>query len=147
MGIGCIFGFAIHGLGFQTRIFLSISMTNCKTVPTLCWRFPLVVQHPLFLATEGHIVGEVVEESAIFRGVPFSQPPVGEFRWSSPRPPTSYKGPYWNATYSRPGCPQICKTLRKKYCCAPIVSKTCLGLHTLLCMHLKVVITIARGNV
>lgn len=96
---------------------------------SFCQQHVSAASYALVTATEGHIVGEKVQESAIFRGVPFSRPPVGEWRWRRPRSPTPYERSYWNATYSRPGCAQICETLRKKYCCAPVTSEDCLYLN------------------
>ncbi|MEU9341965.1 carboxylesterase family protein [Streptomyces sp. NPDC048278] len=40
----------------------------------------------------GRLAGEYDGEVAVFRGVPFAEPPVGELRWRPPRPAASWDG-------------------------------------------------------
>lgn len=53
----------------------------------------------------------------MFIGIPFSQPPVGEFRWKNPRTPLPYEGLYYNATYERDSCIQNCQLPAEEYSC------------------------------
>nr|XP_039252301.1 crystal protein-like isoform X2 [Styela clava] len=80
-------------------------------------------------ASQGISVGEVTPEAGIFWGIPFSQPPVGKYRWRKPRPPLNFSGDYWNATYARPGCPQTCVFKKNKYRCVLKTSENCLHLN------------------
>lgn len=54
----------------------------------------------------GAVRGTVTHGHRIFQGIPYAAPPVGELRWSSPRPPAPWAG-VRDAT--RPGamCPQV----------------------------------------
>ena len=76
-----------------------------------------------FSVNEGNIVGQVTPEAGIFFGIPFSQPPIREFRWRRPRDPLKYESRYWDATYKRPGCQQICDQPASEYSCPHEVKK------------------------
>lgn len=69
------------------------------------------------LANQGYMVGEVTPEAGIFWGIPFSQPPTGEYRWKNPREPLNFDKPYWDATYTRPACIQTCSLPAEEYSC------------------------------
>lgn len=68
-------------------------------------------------ASEGSLVGLVSPEAGMFIGVPFSQPPVGDLRWRDPLPPKPYSEDYYNATYERSSCIQICRLPAPEYSC------------------------------
>ena len=42
--------------------------------------------------TEGEVAGQVAGPIAVFRGIPYAQPPVKELRWTPPQPPTPWNG-------------------------------------------------------
>jgi len=70
-----------------------------------------------FAARQGNVVGIKTLESAMFYGIPFSQPPVGDYRWRRPRDPLPFTKKYWNATFERPACLQICDQPASEYSC------------------------------
>ena len=53
----------------------------------------------------GSVQGRVVDDVAVFRGIPFAAPPVGDLRWREPQPL-----PAWSETRqsvsNAPSCPQ-----------------------------------------
>ncbi|EGG13274.1 putative cholinesterase [Cavenderia fasciculata] len=59
---------------------------------------------------DGPLLGLEFPTHNAFYGIPFTEPPIGNLRWASPVPKTSWgpQGGVWNATYERPGCPQQC---------------------------------------
>ena len=71
---------------------------------------------------QGPIIGQLTTEAGIFWGIPFSQPPTKEYRWQKPRNPLPFNDKYWNATYKRPACPQICDQPVPEYSCPHAVS-------------------------
>lgn len=41
---------------------------------------------------EGLLEGEETLSYAVFRGVPYARPPVGDLRWKRPEPPKAWEG-------------------------------------------------------
>jgi len=78
---------------------------------------------------EGDVVGIVSDQAGMFLGIPFGQPPIGELRWKRPRDPKPFGDKYWNATYLRPGCDQICDQPASDYSCPKEESEDCLYLN------------------
>src|SRR3990170_2003825 len=61
---------------------------------------------PTVAIDSGRIAGETLPDgSAVFRGVPYAQPPVGPLRWRSPLPVEPWKG-VRAAKHDAPACPQ-----------------------------------------
>jgi len=61
---------------------------------------------PVVAITDGRLKGELTTtEGAIFRGIPYAAPPVGELRWRAPQPPTPWNG-IRDAMRSAPPCIQ-----------------------------------------
>ena len=42
----------------------------------------------------------------VFLGIPYVQPPIGEYRWKRPVRLDKFTASPWNATFDRPACPQ-----------------------------------------
>ncbi|XP_066294605.1 crystal protein-like [Branchiostoma lanceolatum] len=67
--------------------------------------FPIEEDGPIVNTQYGAVRGLYVEEGVIFFGLPFGEPPVGEFRW---RPPRQYNRPWApnvrDGTVPGPGC-------------------------------------------
>jgi para-nitrobenzyl esterase len=45
---------------------------------------------PLVRTEQGRVQGVIVNGVAVFRGLPFAAPPVGELRWRAPKPPAKW---------------------------------------------------------
>ena len=50
-------------------------------LPVACW-----AQAPIATTPSGPVQGRVVDDVAVFRGIPFAAPPVGDLRWREPQP-------------------------------------------------------------
>jgi para-nitrobenzyl esterase len=53
---------------------------------------PLPLNGPIIKVKQGEVQGSLVDDVAIFRGLPFAAPPVGELRWREPKPPAKWVG-------------------------------------------------------
>src|ERR1700722_15917316 len=60
---------------------------------------------PEVSTSAGRVRGRVEHGNAVFRGIPFAQPPVGELRFQAPVPPRSWDG-IRDAAEFGPQCPQ-----------------------------------------
>nr|XP_002123690.1 cholinesterase-like [Ciona intestinalis] len=78
---------------------------------------------------QGVLVGQLTPEAGMFLGIPFSQPPVADWRWRNPRDPVNFPGGQWDATYTRPACPQICDQPASEYSCPHETNEDCLYLN------------------
>jgi len=80
--------------------------------------------------TLGRIKGlELSSGASVFYGLPFSLPPVGNYRWRNPRPWTeklAEKNEFFDATFKRPACPQLCSLPSPDYTCPYEQSEDCL---------------------
>lgn len=52
----------------------------------------LVAQTPIVQTAQGLVSGSKEDGIAVFRGVPFAAPPVGDLRWKAPQPAKAWKG-------------------------------------------------------
>lgn len=62
---------------------------------------------PVVLTKDGQIKGVTVDKAHIFYGIPYADPPVGAYRWKSPRPVSPWQGIY-DASFPRAACMQVC---------------------------------------
>jgi len=80
--------------------------------------------------TLGRIKGLKLSSGAsVFYGLPFSLPPVGNYRWRKPRPWTeklAEENDFYDATFKRPACPQLCSLPSPEYTCPYEQSEDCL---------------------
>jgi para-nitrobenzyl esterase len=60
---------------------------------------------PVVTVDGGAVRGEVVAGALVFRGIPYAAPPLGERRWTPPRPVEAWDG-VRDATAEAPACPQ-----------------------------------------
>jgi para-nitrobenzyl esterase len=47
---------------------------------------------PIVTLSQGQLIGQIEEDIAVWRGIPYAAPPVGEGRWRPPRPPVPWHG-------------------------------------------------------
>ena len=40
----------------------------------------------------GRMMGEIIQNTAVFKGVPYAKPPVGDLRFAPPQPPEPWDG-------------------------------------------------------
>ncbi|CAH1269796.1 BCHE [Branchiostoma lanceolatum] len=63
---------------------------------------------PIAKTQFGPVKGIYTDEAAIFYGLPFGMPPVGEMRWKPPQPfHSSWAPSTYDASYARPSCYQL----------------------------------------
>lgn len=80
-------------------------------LPALAWAFvhsgaAQAQASPVVHVAEGELVGQVQDGIGRFLGVPYAQPPVGEWRWAAPRPPKPWPGQR-DARQFAAACPQV----------------------------------------
>lgn len=71
-------------------VFLTIIMLACSSKVQLA-TIPNDVQ-PVVQTKSGKLRGASQDGIAIFKGIPFAAPPVGQFRWRPPQPVAAWKG-------------------------------------------------------
>jgi len=85
-------------------------------------------QGPVVSVTGGKIQGKLLtsQNGAVFRGIPFAAPPVGDLRWREPQPVRPWTGVRQSADFS-PACYQADNDWNKAY--AVTSSEDCLYLN------------------
>ncbi len=80
---------------------------------------------PTAVLDTGAVGGKLSDDKlvAVFRGVPFAEPPILSLRWAPPKPKAAWTGTR-PAVVDAPGCPQACKL--PIHTCPPVVSEDCL---------------------
>jgi para-nitrobenzyl esterase len=53
---------------------------------------PAVLNGPIVKVKQGKVQGTVANDVAVFRGLPFAAPPVGDLRWRAPATPAKWSG-------------------------------------------------------
>src|SRR5260370_25550471 len=73
------------------------------------------IQQPVKVKT-GLVAGAVSSDSsiAVFKGIPYATPPVGDLRWRAPRPPAAWQGVRKTDQFSA-SCVQNIVTERKPW--------------------------------
>ena len=80
-------------------------------------------------APSGPVTGERVDGVLSFKGIPYAEPPVGEYRWTPPRPLEPWREPL-NATDFGPACIQLNRPSTSIYYSdVSPVSEDCLSLN------------------
>ena len=77
--------------------------------------------------TGGTVTGSADEGIAVFKGIPFAAPPVGELRWKTPQPVKPWRGNN-SATAFAPSCIQD-ELILKVFGGSPNISEDCLYLN------------------
>ncbi len=72
----------------------------------LLFAAPAVATSPAVQIGQGALSGDMEDGIAVFRGIPFAAPPVGELRWRAPQLPPSWSGTR-DARDFGPICPQL----------------------------------------
>jgi para-nitrobenzyl esterase len=81
---------------------------------------------PLVAVQQGLLAGDLEDDIAVFRGVPFAAPPVGPLRWRPPQPVLRWSG--IRGAYSfAPACPQTGVSMPGEL--PPTTSEDCLYLN------------------
>ncbi|XP_034019516.1 cAMP-regulated D2 protein [Thalassophryne amazonica] len=80
---------------------------------------------PVVFTDDGYVRGITVEKVYIFYGIPYAEPPVGDYRWKPPRPVRSWRGVY-DASFPRAACMQGCSVPAE---CPQKISEDCLYLN------------------
>ena len=60
------------------------------------------VTEPVVRTVAGLVRGRATDGVAVFRGIPFAQPPVGDLRFAAPRPARPWDGVREAATFGPP---------------------------------------------
>jgi len=78
-----------------------------QIIAALLLVLPLIgwAQGPIAETADGPVRGEAVGRGAVFRGIPYAAPPLGELRWKPPAPVARWIEPR-DATFFAPFCPQ-----------------------------------------
>src|SRR5262245_41568229 len=53
---------------------------------------PLPLNGPTIKLEQGEVQGALNEGVAVFRGLPFAAPPIGDLRWRAPQPAAKWQG-------------------------------------------------------
>jgi len=86
---------------------MALRRAGCLIVCVLLWCEPAGSGQPqrTVRTASGPIAGRVEQGLAVFRGVPFAAPPVGELRWRPPAEPEPWTRTL-GCTRFKPACPQ-----------------------------------------
>ncbi|KPP61154.1 cAMP-regulated D2 protein-like [Scleropages formosus] len=83
--------------------------------------------NPKVHTRSGVVRGVAVDKVSIFYGIPYADPPVGQYRWKPPSPMSPWSGVY-DATFPRAACMQACRRPISDEC-RNKVSEDCLYLN------------------
>jgi para-nitrobenzyl esterase len=77
-----------------TMVFVLQCGSGCQTEashPTAATPSPTSAA-PVIKVAQGEVQGAAADGVAVFKGLPFAAPPVGDLRWRAPQPPTKWPG-------------------------------------------------------
>ncbi len=75
-------------------------------IASLAMPAPTMAQQPEARVAQGRMAGKQDGDVAIFHGVPFAAPPVGQLRWAPPAEPAGWGDHIRDATQAPNSCPQ-----------------------------------------
>ena len=70
------------------------------------WTSSVAATNPLVRTSAGSVQGELVRGIAVFKGIPYAEPPVGPLRWREPMPVHAWSGVREAKTFGPP-CAQL----------------------------------------
>ena len=81
--------------------------------PDMAIELPKSCPSDAVLTSAGCVLGTKLDKLAVFRGIPYAAPPVGELRWKPPAQPPRWKGVRTTTAFGK-SCPQADSTLGGK---------------------------------
>ena len=88
-----------------TVVFVLQCGSGCRTEaghPTAAAPSPTSAA-PVVKVAQGEVQGAAADGVAVFKGLPFAAPPVGDLRWRAPQPPTKWPGVRQGNAFSSSG--------------------------------------------
>ncbi len=108
---------------------LAIIAAGCTNPAALETHADATDGRPVVTIDPGALEGEAKGSLAVFKGIPFAAPPVGELRWKPPTPPAPWTG-VRDASAFGDACPQPKPKLSSLYTPEPMpMSEDCLTLN------------------
>ena len=81
--------------GVAQVVAIAVIAMNCawgQAVQAPAAATPPALNGPIVKTEQGKVQGYVANDVAIFRGLPFAAPPVGDLRWRAPVAPAKWSG-------------------------------------------------------
>jgi para-nitrobenzyl esterase len=116
------------GLSPPSRIlFIAIAWLFAMLGPAAWAQAATKSNDPIVKVTGGRVQGRLeTSGGAVFKGIPYAAPPLGDLRWREPRAPTPWSGVRQAADYGH-ACPQVVTDWNRSY--ATTASEDCLYLN------------------
>ena len=111
----------------MTTLIKNFKFAACLAV--LAFAYAVAAQTPKPVHTQAGLVqGKMEGDVAVYKGIPFATPPVGDLRWRAPQPPVAWKGVH-EADKFAPACMQVPVVMPALGLDALPVSEDCLYLN------------------